>query len=231
MTRARSTDFRPRELARLGAVVFFVLAGLELVKRCNDTLFRWFPELTEWGVGGLPYYLLWLVPLGLVALAFPNASETPWALRRRGRPTIIAAVLGLAVAGLAHVYWHPLSSLLNGSAHVHWPPRSSTLAWTVALTAPPLVEEWLFRGILWRSFAGDSEAWPRLLMTLVLTSWLFAVSHLPTMVPGSVEHATPLLDHLWFGGVMGVLRWRFRSVLPGVLAHALCNGLIPLVTW
>jgi hypothetical protein len=36
---------------------------------------------------------------------------------------------------------------------------------------------------------------------------------------------TPIVAHVGFGACMAVLRWRFRSVGPSVVAHAIWNAL------
>jgi membrane protease YdiL (CAAX protease family) len=81
----------------------------------------------------------------------------------------------------------------------------------VVLVAP-VAEEWVFRGALW-TFIEDSFG-P--LVALVLTTLIFAAYHLdPLHVVGILPTA------LFFGALRGLS----GSVWPGVIAHAVNNGL------
>jgi membrane protease YdiL (CAAX protease family) len=91
--------------------------------------------------------------------------------------------------------------------------------WQIALPfivfiafVPGLSEELLFRGYIQRRL---TERWPAWVGILV-TSLLFAVMHI-------MPHAMVLafLLGIW----LGLMAWRCDSVWPGVICHALINGL------
>jgi len=78
--------------------------------------------------------------------------------------------------------------------------------------APGLSEEFLFRGYMQRRLI---QRWPALVGILV-TSLLFAAMHI---MPHAVVFAFPL--GIW----LGLIAWRCDSVWPGVICHAMINGL------
>lgn len=41
---------------------------------------------------------------------------------------------------------------------------------------------------------------------------------------------TPIWLHVGFGVCMAVLRWRFRSIAPGIIVHTIWNAFYPLTT-
>ncbi len=94
----------------------------------------------------------------------------------------------------------------------------------LACVVAPVVEEIMFRGLLYRHLreASDSpRVWPSVVFSAVVTSVLFAVLHpqgLPA-VPGIVGIALALAF---------MREWR-DTLAPAIVAHALNNGVIMLV--
>lgn len=91
----------------------------------------------------------------------------------------------------------------------------ATLLAAVALT-PAVCEECLFRGLLLTGLR------PRLGMagTILLTGFLFGIFHL------SIYRMLPAM---LMGTFLGYIAWRSGSILPGMLVHALSNGLAILL--
>lgn len=97
------------------------------------------------------------------------------------------------------------------------PPLFVELLDTALVT--PLVEEWLCRGVLFVACTRVIGARG----TLVLTSALFALLH-------GLEGYVLSVPHRFVAGlVFGWLRQRSGSLVPGIVGHALHNGLAVLV--
>lgn len=85
--------------------------------------------------------------------------------------------------------------------------------WLFALgaVAAPIVEEFLFRGLLYPLLRGRLKV----LMAVVVSAFLFAFLHFyPTLIPAL----------LTMGVVLAVLAERYDSILPSIVVHALNNG-------
>ena len=143
-------------------------------------------------------------------------------LRRPGFRLAVLAVL--IAAGI----W-PLSLLLNSvSAWLfrYTPPAPAGFAptnlWEALLlflglaVAAPLCEEVLWRGYIQRAYEARGP-W----VSVGLVSLLFAFWHL---------RLQGLLSLLPLALMLGFLAWRSNSLLPGILAHFVANGLQVLVT-
>lgn len=85
--------------------------------------------------------------------------------------------------------------------------------WLFALgaIAAPIVEEFLFRGLLYPLLRGRFKA----VAAVALSAFLFAFLHFyPTLIPAL----------LTMGIVLAVLVERYDSILPSIVVHALNNG-------
>jgi membrane protease YdiL (CAAX protease family) len=95
----------------------------------------------------------------------------------------------------------------------------------VASVAAPIVEETMFRGVLYRHLREITGRWGFVLSALIsglVASFIFAVIH-----PQGIL-AVPLLMSLAFG--FNIFReWR-NSLIPCMIAHGLSNGLVLTVT-
>jgi sodium transport system permease protein len=91
-------------------------------------------------------------------------------------------------------------------------PMPLWVVWLVLGLTPGICEELFFRGLI---FSGMRRlgAWPAVLVTALL----FGLAH------ASIYR---LLPTFILGVLLGVLRWRSGSVLPGIAMHATNNGLI-----
>jgi membrane protease YdiL (CAAX protease family) len=103
-------------------------------------------------------------------------------------------------------------------------PHLALLVETAVLT--PLVEEVLFRGILWtdvRRLTASLSGPRSLLATMTITSLAFAAWHLP--FPGPSHFAA----HALFGVAMAFVRHGLRRLWPCVVCHAVGNVLTTIV--
>jgi membrane protease YdiL (CAAX protease family) len=111
---------------------------------------------------------------------------------------------------------HPVVQYLAGESW--WGPFQVIL---LACLVAPVVEETMFRGVLYRHLREASASFGRALSILVsgvVTSFIFAVIHPQGLV------AVPLLMALAFGFSL-IREWR-GTVLPCMVAHGLHNGLV-----
>lgn len=96
----------------------------------------------------------------------------------------------------------------------------SGLTLALVVIAYPLVEEWLFRGIVQPALAqriGSSKV-AVVSRANVITSLLFAIAHLPFHPPAfALATFAPSL-------VFGHCRDRFGSVMPGAIVHVVYNA-------
>lgn len=84
---------------------------------------------------------------------------------------------------------------------------------------PAVCEELFFRGWLYAAIATRCRA----VGTIVITGTLFGVLHVVVRDSVLWERFFPTC---FLGLILGVVRWRTGSVLPGILLHVLHNGLL-----
>lgn len=84
------------------------------------------------------------------------------------------------------------------------------LVFLAGAVVAPIVEETFFRGVLYSAFRGKLRVWP----SVLLTSLVFASIH---PLPGG------FLPIFTLACVLGLLRERSGSVLPGMVCHGLFN--------
>jgi membrane protease YdiL (CAAX protease family) len=178
-------------------------------------LWTWFtPAFDAWRVGSMPFYLLWL-GVGLVASAALRIGRVPWRSRHRA-PIALAIVVGLS----ALMYLSAFVRLAGGEGH--WP--NGVFHLLAGGIVGPIVEEWLFRGLLWSRL---ERATHRVWITIAVSSLVFGFFHM------SFEGHTWLafgnaFVHAGFGALMGVLRWRLGGIAVGCAIHAGGNCLAVL---
>lgn len=143
--------------------------------------------------------------LGFVRPAMPRFGWTAMAFAPLA--TLAVALLSAFVTNLLTPY-DPSSSPLN----VTQPTLAVTLMMTL-LTAliPAVVEEMLFRGYVQQRLL---QRWPAFL-AIGISSVLFALMHLD-----SIHHIIAVLP---LGILLGVLAYRTKSIVPGIVFHGLHN--------
>lgn len=96
--------------------------------------------------------------------------------------------------------------------------RAGWPVWAMIATGsllPAAIEEVAFRGVIQTAFEGVGSARE----ALIIQAGMFAFLHLSPVI---------FVSHFGFGLVLGYLRLRSRSVLPGMLAHAVWNAWVIL---
>jgi membrane protease YdiL (CAAX protease family) len=166
--------------------------------------------------GGMVVYLIWLGAVLWIA-------SGNWSLLALRRPSSISRAAGLAVAAVAAIYvLEAIVSIIplpespgkeQGLAPTHWEPaHAGAFAANIVLFAvvAPIVEELTFRG-LGQSLLAFLGQWP----SILLVGLTFGLAH------GLVEALLVLVP---FGIALAWLRSRTDSVYPGMVVHALFNG-------
>jgi ABC-2 type transport system permease protein/sodium transport system permease protein len=99
---------------------------------------------------------------------------------------------------------------------------------TIAL-APAVFEEAFFRGYLFSALRSRaSESLAGVATTIVTTAIVFGAFHLIAPNPLASER---FVSSTLVGLVLGWLRWRTGTVLPGMLLHTLHNGLLIMLVY
>lgn len=171
------------------------------------------PAIRNARPGALPFYALLFVEVATISWLFPRRTATPW-LPKRWSLLGFAGLLGALACnalGLALISW---------KAPVwHAPP--SGLEFVSGGLLDPIVEEWIFRGVLWRLATDALEGHGSTIAALiagVFTAVLFGFWHFPF-----AEHPA-VVANIIFGAFLALARWRFNAIGPGVIVHALGNS-------
>lgn len=106
----------------------------------------------------------------------------------------------------------------------HWHAPASALAFVAGGLLGPLVEEWAFRGVLWRASIWVTGPWrwtPAVAMGF--TALLFGLWHIPFQHDARVATEV-VFANLGFGLCLGFARFRLDALGPGAIVHALGNA-------
>jgi sodium transport system permease protein len=173
--------------------------------------------------GGIP---LFLAIIGRVS------APTGLGLRRPNFISLLgAAILGVALWPAAHeTYllseWLGLTTLTAkqiSAAKALLDQFQTVPLWLILVTVaivPAIFEELCFRGFLFGALRTRLSG----TLTIIASAVLFGVFH-------EILSSGRLLPSTFLGLVLGWVRWRSRSVWPGILLHALNNGLLLTVSY
>lgn len=162
-----------------------------------------------------------LVMSGFAALFFLGQNAFKESLGRApdSRNQLMGTLSGFLIYGVGWLYFLLLTSPLEKAPAPFAGHSLPLLAMEMALF-PALVEEWLCRGVLWTAC---SRIVP-VKAVLTITSVLFAMLHIPL-------HGFMGVPFFFIMGmVIGYLRWRSRSLVPGIFAHLINNLLVIIVS-
>lgn len=178
----------------------------------------------------------WATLIGFLA----SASWSIWYVRRRARPllrrgdasgiawrapqlqgylvAVAVAFLAALFAAVAVVTLPPDPDKLTGptSKLLDTPGLPHTVITVLALVGAPLMEEFVFRGAFFAALAGRWGA----VAAGIVTTLLFAALHWADKIhwwPGFVVVG-------FLGALLVLLRLRYKSLWPGMLAHFLYNA-------
>ena len=176
--------------------------------------------------GQLAFYGIALTATLLLLSARRGVAVGELGWRRPSRNWVLAAVplaiIGLAVAGiLSGIAESLLHSAQNQQCHTVQQQygHSILLALPVVCVAAPIVEETVFRGVLYRWLRGVVPV----NIAMVVSAAIFAAAHAIALL---------FLPLFGFGVLLAWIYERSRSIWPGVLVHALFNlvGIIGILT-
>lgn len=170
----------------------------------------------SFGIGGLVLYTILLVVVLAIATGLP--PRPTFALRR---PRSIARASGLAVAVVAVTlvvglivtpFLHPgeKQDILPERGWVPGHVTAFVLSLLAVSVAAPIVEELMFRGLGFRLLLPFGRG-----VAIVGVGLAFGVAH-------GIPEALPILVPL--GSGLAWLRDRTNSIYPGMVLHALYNG-------
>jgi membrane protease YdiL (CAAX protease family) len=166
---------------------------------------------------------------GLLAIAMGFAwllgrpFADAFAVRTPPAAAVVGAILGGLVVGVLPgklaeelMRWLPVLDMGNlamiNDAIAHGPIVGRVLLVLGVCVGAPLVEEFVFRGLLFDTIGRGSKPW----VAWLVTSALFTAYHIDPIQMVGVAYT---------GLFLGWLRMTSRSVWPGVLAHAANNTL------
>lgn len=189
--------------------------GMTALANLNDP--PWWSNVL--GLGGL-----WVGFAVAIYLATHRGALAPlpgaWRVQRRDVVYVALGVGAQVVVGLAYAPWHfknmnkPVSHLF-GAAH----GGAFALLAVMTVVGAPVVEEWLFRGVIYRALdAGLSARAGRrgAAAAVGLSALIFALAHAEWLqLPGL----------FFLGVVLALVVRRTRRLVPAVLTHAGFNAL------
>jgi len=153
---------------------------------------------------GLLAVIVAVAPLGRAALPALGFRPTSWKYAIFGALGTLALSIGVSQLGVEPQGVKQVIGLLRE-------PRQLILSLLFLAVLAPVVEELVFRGLLYGWVAGRWGGVP----AMVVSSLAFAAAHYE---PAHVILVLPL------GILFGWLRWRSDSLLPSLSAHVVNNG-------
>jgi membrane protease YdiL (CAAX protease family) len=217
-----------RSVLEIMAVVASVVVGRDLTVALDLALRERWSGYASLGVASI--VAIWGVVLVAVAIIWPQSGrprirppQPVWTMRN------VVVVIGILVA-IDWLYDFRLARVIAGQIPFHAP--ISWLSFVAIAIGGPVVEEWLFRGVLWDAIASRTRGLAATVAPIVITSLLFGIAHCRWMLEPTwrTPSGVSVMSHVAFGACIAVLRWRFRSIGPGMVAHGLWNALYPLTS-
>lgn len=231
LRRPHETSPRPRvdQMAMTMAVMFpiyFVVSSI-LPSLSEDTLTK------LWISAGVSFALLWLFPILVSVFRRIQLIETFRLRLPKVRQWLFIVPAVLLIGCSAWMVAHEIFVLSKAVGLVtlgeermeqtrEFRDRLQRIAlWKVLFVfaiTPAICEEFLFRGFVLSSLSRLKPAW-----AVILSSLLFGLMHVLTSQVLAVERFLP---STFMGILLGLLAVRTRSLWPGIVVHALHNGLL-----
>lgn len=126
------------------------------------------------------------------------------------------SILISAFAGAAFIFMKLLLNRLGFENEESEILSKSYIIILLVCIIAPIVEEFFFRGLLWKLYRSRDITEPAILFA---TTILFSISHSPT-------NLFEYFQFLFAGLCLGILRIYSRSVYLGILAHAIANCIV-----
>ncbi len=190
-------------------------AGLGLSALVSVVLFIGFPLVFAWlGRVRLTPALRLRIPSWQTCAAAALLGVCLWPLTHE----LILLMRQAGVGGISREFQERVKTML-----LLWREQSPVLILAVIALLPAVVEELFFRGFLFSALLGNGEQPGR---AVVLSAALFAAFHL---LVGTIPTVERFLPSFLLGVVLAWLCLASGSVVPGMILHALHNGLLVLM--
>jgi membrane protease YdiL (CAAX protease family) len=163
----------------------------------------------------------WGAAFGLLR---PRWKDVAIALAGFGVIMVARVVLGVVIVAAGGADQLREAQNLKGGNDGHIDPAVIVLLVLVAVIAAPVIEEFVFRGLLLRTFMQRWSFWPAALVS----SLIFAVGH--TYEVDTLAGAVILAANVGIIGIVHCYLVRVTGRLaPAMMSHAIVNGLAVLV--
>lgn len=176
-----------------------------------------------WWSNALGLLGIWTGFAGAIYYAYGAGNLRPLARQWRLRPTdVVYVVLGVACQFAVDLAYRPLHlhNLNQPVNHLFDAAHGLTFTLLVAMTAlgAPLMEEWLFRGVIYRAVSeGAIDAGSRraVVAGVLVSAILFALAH---------AELAQFAGLAFLGVVLAVLVYRTKRLVPSVITHVSFNA-------
>jgi membrane protease YdiL (CAAX protease family) len=241
----RSQEPRPKATWRWWEVAVFTIAGFLAGSLVAIPLIMSLDPSEDGPIGGEGLAIAAILDVSILAVLFLwlRAAHPGWpriigwpARGSRVREAAVGAGLGILVVLGSVVVTGVVAAILEAmSGETVRPPEqvsSDLRGWALviflafAIGLAPVAEEFVFRGLLFRSVADRHGFWAGALASGVP----FGVTH---VVPGDALDVTALIVTLTVVGIaFAWIHWRRRNLLSNVVAHSVFNviGSIVILT-
>lgn len=141
----------------------------------------------------------------------------------RPRPSdVVYVALGIVCQLLVDVAYAPfdVKHLNRPVTHLFGAAHGVTFVLLIVMTMflAPIMEEWLFRGVLFRAInegASRMDSRRALVLAVLVSAALFAAAH---------GEPVQFLGLFFLGIVLSLLLWRTKRIIPSVITHMSFNG-------
>ncbi len=176
-----------------------------------------------WWSNALGLVGLWIGFGAAIAYAYFYGNLKSLPHQWRPRPSDVAYVaLGIICQLLVDVAYRPfdIKHLNKPVTHLFGAAHGATFVVLIVMTMvlAPIMEEWLFRGVLFRAMAeGATRVGSRrsVVLAVLASAALFAAAH---------GEPVQFLGLFFLGIVLALLLWRTKRIVPSVITHMSFNG-------
>ncbi len=201
-------------LQALGVAVTHFPGGLNALSRASAP---------PWWANVLGLLGLWVGFGAAIFYAYAYGNLTNLASQWRPRVSDLSyVVLGVSAQLLVDLAYRPfhLAHLDKPEHHLFGSTRGPTFVVLIVMTLilAPIMEEWLFRGVLFRALSeGGAKGGSRgaVVLAVLTSAALFALAH---------GEPLQFAGLFFLGLILATLVWRTRRLIPSIVTHVSFNG-------
>jgi membrane protease YdiL (CAAX protease family) len=176
-----------------------------------------------WWANALGLFGLWIGFGAAIYYAYAYGNLTSLANQWRPRLGDLAYVIvGVAAQLLVDLAYRPfhIKHLNKPVHHLFGSARGLTFVVLIVMTlvVAPIMEEWLFRGVLFRALSeGGAKGGSRgaVVLAVLVSAALFALAH---------GEPLQFAGLFFLGIILATLVWRTRRLIPSIVTHVSFNG-------